>query len=110
MGRVQRDGGIAALSEAERNAYVDDVGRCSLATRLNPRPTLTPSAVIERLRAAGYANISGAPAYADFFASTILYDEAAQPRAGARAPAACWSAGRRGPRRSATASRAASTA
>ncbi|KAH8096092.1 hypothetical protein JL720_3442 [Aureococcus anophagefferens] len=73
MGRVQRDGGIAALSEAERNAYVDASAfvRCEAQSR-------PASGVIERrYRAAGYANISGAPAYADFFASTILYDEAA---------------------------------
>ena len=78
MGRVQRDGGIAALSEAERNAYVDDVGAFVRYAKLNPGFDVYAKRVIERrYRAAGYANISGAPAYADFFASTILYDEAA---------------------------------
>ncbi|KAH8063786.1 hypothetical protein JL722_2974 [Aureococcus anophagefferens] len=72
MGRVQRDGGIAALSEAERNAYVDDVGAFVRYAKLNPGFDVYAKRVIERrYRAAGYANISGAPAYADFFAGSL---------------------------------------
>ena len=76
MGKVQRSGGIASLSEGERADYVDDVGAFVRYAKQPGFDVYAKRVIERRYKRAGYAGIDGAPAYADFFASSILYDEA----------------------------------
>ena len=76
MGAVQRSGGIAALSEQQRNAYVDDVGAFVRYPKQTAAFDVWAERVVARTYKKRYEGLEGAPKYEDYFASSILYDEA----------------------------------
>ncbi len=76
MGAVQRSGGIAALSEQQRNAYVDDVGAFVRYPKQTAAFDVWAERVVARTYKKRYEGLEGAPRYEDYFASSILYDEA----------------------------------
>lgn len=76
MGAVQRSGGIAALSEQQRNDYVDDVGAFVRYPKQTAAFDVWAERVVSRTYKRRYAGVEGAPKYEDYFASSILYDEA----------------------------------
>ena len=76
MGAVQRSGGIAALSEQQRNQYVDDVGAFVRYPKQTAAFDVWAERVVARTYKKRYEGLEGAPRYEDYFASSILYDEA----------------------------------
>ena len=86
--KLTRSGGIAALSEQQRNQYVDDVGAFVRYPKQTAAFDVWAERVVARTYKKRYEGLEGAPKYEDYFASSILYDEAVASLA-----AAAWGLG-----------------
>ena len=86
MGAVQRSGGIAALSSNKKRA--DDVGAFVRYPKQTAAFDVWAERVVARTYKRRYEGLEGAPKYEDYFASSILYDEAVASLCGAVLPGA----------------------